>query len=305
MSALLLIFGCLFLGIIFQKLPSFPQNAHKGLNAFLIYVSLPAITLRYLPELSLDWDLLFPAGVAWTGFIVGFILFTALGKMFDWSAKTIGCLILVAGLGNTSFIGFPLIKAFYGTEGLQYAVLSDLPGSFLVLVTIGIATMGYFLTGSWKIDSLGKELFRFPPFIAFLLSLVLLLSGLGIAEVLKEPLETLGATLTPIALIAIGLQLQNPFSQSAQWAQLGWGLFHKLLLAPTLITLLYLGLFNQEGIVADVSILEAAMPPMITPAIIAMDKGLNPPLASLLIAIGTPIGIATVYGWHSLLLVLN
>lgn len=305
MSALLLIFGCLLLGIIFQKLPSFPANAHKGLSAFLIYVSLPAITLRYLPELALGWDLLFPAGIAWIGFTVGFILFTILGRRLNWPAKTIGCLALVAGLGNTSFVGFPLVEAFYGAEGLRYAVLSDQPGSFLVLTTLGIATMGYFLTGTWKMASIAKELFRFPPFLAFLIALILLGSGLGIANILKEPLEILGATLSPIALVAIGLQLRNPITQSTQWTPLSWGLLFKLIIAPGIITMLYLGFFKLEGIIADVSILEAAMPPMITPAIIAIEKDLNPSLASLLIAIGIPVGIGTVFGWYYLLQILN
>lgn len=305
MAAIILIFGCLLMGVLLQFLPSFPAHGHKGLVAFLIHVSLPAVTLRYLPELSLSWELLFPAGMAWIGFLAGALVFSLLGKWMRWPAKTIGCLILVAGLGNTSFVGFPLIEALYGTEGLRYAVLCDQPGSFLVLSTLGIAAMGYFLTGSWKVSSIGKELFRFPPFLAFLLALVLLLSGVGIADVLKTPLEVLGATLSPIALVAIGLQLQNPFTHSSEWSPLRWGLFHKLALAPALILLLYLYVADLPPIVANVSILEAAMPPMVTPAIIAMDKDLNPSLASLLIAIGIPIGIGTVFGWHAFLSILN
>jgi predicted permease len=39
----------------------------------------------------------------------------------------IGCLILTAGLGNTSF-GFPIIEALYGEEGLKTAILVDQPG---------------------------------------------------------------------------------------------------------------------------------------------------------------------------------
>lgn len=301
MGALVLIFGCLGLGIFLQHVPAFPKDAHQGLTGFLLYISLPAITLRYIPELPITWDLLFPAGIAWIIFPIAFVLFSLLGKWLNWSKETTGCLVLVAGLGNTSFVGFPLIESFYGSDGLQYAVLCDQPGSFLVLTTLGIAAMGYFLTGSRKLSSIGRELFKFPPFPAFLLALALMISGAGIPDILKGPLETLGNTLSPIALVAIGLQLRNPFRKSSDWAPLGIGLVFKLLIAPSIISLLYLRTFGLEGLVADVSILEAAMPPMITPAIIAMDKGLNPPLASLLIAVGIPIGIATVFGWYFLL----
>lgn len=305
MSSLLLIFGCLFLGIFLQKIPAFPKNAYHGLNGFLLYVSLPAITLRYVPELPLSWDLLFPAGIAWIIFPIGFVLFSFLGKWLNWSKETTGCLVLVAGLGNTSFIGFPLIASFYGTDGLQFAVICDQPGSFLVLTTLGIAAMGYFLTGSRKLSVIGREVFKFPPFLAFLLAFILLINGTNIPDVLKGPLESLGNTLTPVALVAIGLQLMNPFKKDSDWAPLGIGLLFKLLIAPSVVSLLYLRFFGLEGLLANVSILEAAMPPMITPAIIAMDKGMNPSLASLLIAIGIPVGIGTVFGWHYLLQVLN
>lgn len=194
------------------------------------------------------------------------------------------------------------MEALYGADGLQYAILCDQPGSFLVLSTLGVASMGYFLTGSIKLSSIGRELFKFPPFPVFLIAVGLMISGLGIPGILKGPLETLGNTLSPIALITIGLQLKNPFKKDSAWAPLGVGLVFKLVIAPAGIALLYLKTFEVENeILSHVSILEAAMPPMITPAIIAMDKGLNPPLASLLIAVGTPVGIASVFAWHYLL----
>ncbi len=49
---------------------------------------------------------------------------------------------------------------------------------------------------------------------------------------------------------------------------------------------------------SQVTILEAAMPPMITPSILAMEKNLDPALASLLIAVGIPLGLATTGAWY-------
>ena len=288
----------MLLGVFFQHIPQFPKDASKGLNAFLIYVSIPAITLRYLPALEVSWELLFPVAMPWIVFGWSLVLFVVLGKWRGWSRQTVGCLVLVAGLGNTSFVGFPLIEAFFGKEGLQIAVLCDQPGSFLVLSTLGILAMSYFLTGSWSLSVIGSEILRFPPFLAFLVALVLLLSGFSLGEWLTRPLEMLGATLTPIAMVSIGLQLKNPFRGKADWEALSWGLFSKLLLAPALISVLYLFVFNLRGMPVNVSILEAAMGPMVTPSIIAMEKNLNPPLASLLIAVGIPLSLATVFAWH-------
>src|SRR5690554_8081123 len=74
------------------------------------------MALYYLPKIELGWDLLLPASVAWIAFGLSYLLFTFLGKMYGWSKKLIGCLIITAGLGNTSFVGIPVIQALYGEE---------------------------------------------------------------------------------------------------------------------------------------------------------------------------------------------
>jgi predicted permease len=70
------------------------------------------------------------------------LLLFLLGKKYGWSKK-IGCLILTAGLGNTSFLGFPIIEALYGQEGMKTAILVDQPGTFVVLSTLELSATMY------------------------------------------------------------------------------------------------------------------------------------------------------------------
>lgn len=277
------------------------MNTSRGLNTFLIYVSLPAITLRYLPELELSPALLLPAGMAWIVFLFSWSLFSLIGTWQKWPISTIVCLTMVAGLGNTSFVGFPLISSFYGEEGLKLAVICDQPGSFLVVTTLGLLLIGYAETGSWQATGIVKRLMGFPPFLAFLITIPMMIFRISFPESVNGMLEAIGQTLTPVAMVSIGLQLQNPFRGSSQWKQLGLGLFSKLIIAPALVSFLYLTVLNQQGLMVEVSVLEAAMPPMVTPAILVMERNLNPSLASLLIAVGIPIGIGTVFLWKMLL----
>ena len=88
----------------------------------------PCITFQ---KLRLSSKLLYPLGVAWVGFFMSYLFFNLLGKYFGWSRKLIGCLVITAGLGNTSFLGFPIIEALYGKEGLETAIIVDQPGSLL------------------------------------------------------------------------------------------------------------------------------------------------------------------------------
>ena len=300
MENLVLLGVSLLAGLGLQRVPGFPAGAHRGLNAFIIYISLPAITLRYLPELTPSWDWLYPAGMSWIVFVVAVGVFTLLGRWRGWDRRTLGCLVLVCGLGNTSFVGFPLIEALFGTEGLRIAILCDQPGAFLVLSTLGIVAVGYYGTGRVTLRAMLMRVVTFPPFLAFVLSLVLALWA-PLPTWVTSPLETLGRTLTPLALVSVGLQLKLP-RRDFPFPAFGWGLLYKLVLAPALIWGLYVGLLRQEGLVIDVSVLEAAMAPMITPSIIAMEHDLNPPLASVLVGLGIPISLLTVWGWYGFLL---
>ena len=148
MSNFILIFVFLLLGILLQNLQRFPKNAHKILNWTVIYICLPALALYYIPKIKWDTKLLFPILVTWIGFTVSYLFFSFLGKKFGWSRKLTGCLIITAGFGNTSFLGFPIIQALYGNEGLKTAILVDQPGTFVVLSTLGILVATLYSKGN-------------------------------------------------------------------------------------------------------------------------------------------------------------
>jgi malate permease and related proteins len=79
------------------------------------------------------------------------------------------------------------------------------------------------------------------------------------------------------------------------------GLLFKLVLAPVLILFLFAALFGAEGPVMRVTVLEAAMAPMIGASIVAMDHDLDPPLVTLMLGIGIPLSFLTLPVWWYLL----
>ena len=60
--------------------------------------------------------------------------------------------------------------------------------------------------------------------------------------------------------------------------------------------LLYVQLFGAHGQAIQVTLFEAAMPPMITSAIIATEHDLDPPLATLMVTVGL-VSFATLTAW--------
>jgi predicted permease len=297
MENIILLFLCLILGVLFQRVKHFPVNASHTLNQFVIYVSLPALALYYIPKITLSFSLLYPLGIAWLGFGLSFIFFYALGSYFKWSKKLIGCLVLTAGLGNTSFVGFPIIEALYGSEGLKTAIIVDQPGSFVVVTTLGILVAASFSRGNLSSSEILMKIIKFPPFIAFIIALLCTFFSFDFPNVLQNTFLRIGNTVTPIALVAVGLQLKID-TKSRHWSFLTLGLFFKLLLMPAFFFLLYRKILGGKGIEIDVSIMEASMAPMITGAILASNYGLKPKLSSTMVGIGIPVSLITSALWY-------
>ena len=301
----ILIFTFLLLGIILQNVKRFPVNSvYKLANKIVIYICLPALALYYIPKIKGSGELLFPISVAWITFIVSFLFFSFLGKRFGWSKKLIGCLIITAGLGNTSFLGFPIIQALYGEEGMKTAILVDQPGSFVVLSTLGIIVATLYSSGTPNISQITKKIIFFPPFIAFILACIMNFLNLDFHQLVQFLLQKVGSVMTPLAMLSVGLQLHFD-KKSQHWRFLGLGLLYKLILTPAMFYLLYVVILKQHSQTIQISILESAMAPMITASILASTYGLKPRLSSMMIGFGIPLSFITLLFWYFVLSYIN
>lgn len=299
MSSILLLFICLFIGIAIQRLKNFPKNTAVVLNQYILFVALPAMALHYLPKIKLSWDLLLPALVAWIAFGLSFVLFNFLGKLFNWSKKLTGCLILTAGLGNTSFVGIPIIQALYGDEGLNTLIIVDLPGTFVVLSTVGVLVATVYSNQKKQNESILKKMITFPPLLAFLVGLIMILLQIDFPEALSTTFKQLAATISPVALISVGYQLKFK-TYGKHFRYLLLGLSFQLLILPFVILCLYYFILGKTDLATKVCIIEAAMAPMITGAILASTYGLKPELSNMMVGYGIPLSFVTIAAWYFL-----
>jgi len=297
MANFLLLGLCFILGITFHRYKLLPEQTPSVLNGFIIYISLPALTLLYIHNLSLSWQIFIPVSMAWIIFVLAFHIFKRLGTKLNWKRETTACIILVCGLGNTSFVGLPMIEVFFGKEGIPIGLMIDQLGSFLVLSTFGIVIASFY---SGKIANgkvVVKRILTFPPFIALIVALLLL--PVDYSPEVITVLERLGDILAPIALLSVGFQLH--FTKFADHRlDIFVGLLFKLILAPLFLFLLY-SLFVDKDLSFQVTIFEAAMPPMITASIVASEYNLNKELASMLVGIGIIVSFLTLTGWWLIL----
>jgi hypothetical protein len=194
-------------------------------------------------------------------------------------------------------VGIPVIQSIYGESGLKTVMLVDQPGSFVALSTLGITIANFYSGEKNSVSDILKKIIKFPPFIAFSVALILNLMNVQVPLVIDEVFAKLGATTVPLALVSVGSQLKwEKLDKESQ--PLFWGLLFKLLLFPAVIFILYFIVLKQKGEMIEIALLEAAMAPMITAAIIASAHQLEPKLCNLMIGVGVPLSLLTLSLWY-------
>jgi predicted permease len=291
MSALLILFACLALGILCRRIATLPEGIVPGINWWVLNIALPALVLGLVPHVTIDARLWFPVVGMYVTFFGAWALFATLGRIFAWSPARVGCLTLVCGLGNTSFMGYPMMEALHGKAGLSVAVIADQLGCFPMLAAGGIVVASMYSGRGASVAAIVRRVLTFPAFVCLVIGVIVGLLGGWPAAVEKVMLQ-IGATLTPLALFSVGLQFRLHL-QRDQMGALVTGLGWKLLLAPLVVYGIGVAA-GIGGLTLTVGVLQAAMAPMISAAILADQYDLEPRLANTVLGAGILLCLLTV-----------
>ena len=291
MTSLLLLIVCLTSGFLIGRYGRPPVGLAQGVGWFAMNIALPAFTLHLVSKLHIDLRMWILVASQWMVFVGAWVLLDALGRRLGWTRSRIGCVVVLGGLGNTAFMGYPLIEVLRGVDQLPLAIVADQAGSFVVLPTLGVLAAAVYAGRSVTPSAMVTRVVTYPPFIAFVSALVIGQLG-GIWQPLDSVLERLGMMLSPLAIFAIGLQLKLSVRRDEALAvgvTLGW----KLLIAPLIV--LGVGLVGGAcGAALDIAVLQSAMAPMISAALLAQQEELDPPLATAIVGLGIIISLVTV-----------
>jgi predicted permease len=315
----------LFAGILVRRSGRVPVGSHEVLNVWVLDVALPALAFRAMHGLVFPGSVALVVAAPYLLFAISVAIFLAARRMLRLSREATGTLIATAAMANTSFVGIPMVTAFFGEDDVPVALLVDQLGSFVLLMTVVSVTVTLAArpaggpdiasesipegpSASQRADPPAAAVFHVGRTIRVILTapaMLALLTGLALRPVdvpsqLDEALASLGATLTPVALFAVGLQLHIE-ALRAWRRELTLGLVVKLVLAPAAVVGVYLAAGEFDAPAVDVALFEMAMPPMVAGSIMATRAGLATPLPSLLVGVGVPASFLTLPVWSWLL----
>lgn len=297
MNNLAVIIICLALGLLLQRARRLPESSAVTLNLYVIYIALPALVLAEIPHLHLTMQALLPIVFAWVLMIVSAVVTWLTARFFRWSRAVTGALMLTVPLGNTGFLGIPLIEALLGTPAVPYAILYDQFGTFLALNTLGISLAAYYSNSGTSWRALGKSIVSFPPLIALCVAFVTF--PFEYPAWLASALARISTTLVPVVMVAVGLQWRLRLDKEYLFP-VAVGLFYMLVFTPA-VAFFSLWMFDVRGLIANVIVLQAAMPAMISAGVLAMSHNLAPRLASSLVGYSLLLSLCTVWLWRLML----
>ncbi|MBD4971346.1 AEC family transporter [Xanthomonas citri pv. citri] len=279
-DAFALILAMLGLGLLFARLRVLPDNSADVLNRIVLYICLPASVLTYVPRLHLDASL---GGVIATPWLLTAIIVPLLwgcSRLLRFGRAEYAALLMCVVFTNSSFIGFPMVRALIGDHALPYAVVYDQFGTFVLLSTFGLYVLARYSGDTPPTARLiVMRVLQFPPLWALLFALTLM-PGQPPAWI-GSGLKNLADAMLPLVMLSVGFSLQLRLPAD-ELKPLAVGLVFKLLLMPVLALPLswVLGLRGQ---MLQTNVLESAMPTMITAAALAISHRLAPRLAAAMV----------------------
>ena len=288
-------FALIGLGFWAGRSGFFSAEATAYLTKFVFYFALSAMLFRFAANLSIGeiFDGRLVAGYLWgTAFVYGIATAAAFLRRLD--VPTAAVEAQTAVIGNTGFLGVPMLTLLLGAEAIGPVMLAlavDLiVFSSLIVILITGARDGRMSLAI--LGTVGMGLLRNPMIVSISLGLAWSSTGWAIPGPVNEFLAILGAAATPGALFAIGASLATKSAERLEVA--AWLSVCKLVLHPAAVAFGVLWLFPADPYKAGVVIAAAALPVAGNVYILAQHYGVAPQRVSAAILLSTLASIVTV-----------
>jgi malate permease and related proteins len=287
------------IGAIAGKLKVLTHDSKDMLSKVIFNISLPLMLFTNFLRLEATPRLLANSFIVLSvsGFVILFMLLAGwvTTRIFHIKGREAAVFKAHSMFGNTIFLGFPLITALYGVEGLLYASMFQLVSN-IIMWTVGVIV----LTHGDGI-SLKKSIYRVlnPNTVATLTGLLFFLLSIKLPALLVKPLSELGSANTWLSMLYIGAMLVlTDVGGLLGKKSLYIMSLNRLIIIPSVLILLFVAsaaLFGTgtDKMVTSVIILEASMPCMASVVIMAKELGADDRLAVGNVFVSTILSILT------------
>jgi predicted permease len=274
-----------------------PDATRHAVTGLVYTVLLPALVLLVVWRAPLGMDALRTAVSAAGGVLLGMAAGWGAYRLLRASPPATGALILAAAFPNATYLGLPVLEKTLGPWARSVAIQYDLFACTPLLMTVGVLVARAYGTGGTAENPL-VALLKVPPLWAVAAAVALNVAGVPLTPGVEGFLSSLGATVPPLMLIALGMALVWDRAFTARLALLVPAVAIQLLLVPALVWPLASGL-GLSGEVLTAVVLEGAMPCMVLGMVFCDRFGLDSALYAGAVTVSTVLSLVTLPLWFA------
>lgn len=293
---LLLIIGA---GWLFRRLGVVGEGAEKAFNQYLYYLALPCLIIVKIgstPLSGLGWDFLL---VNLLPLVVCMVGVWAAWRLFGLEWRFARLLLIVSVMGNTVYLGFPVVSMRLGESMIGYAaIISSLHN--VAVFTLGFALMSTICgDGGCPPSRLLRTAGRNVVLWSSLAGLGLAASGWRLPGLAEGIMSDIGKTTMPLSLFTIGISLYGK-SVAGNLPRLAAVSGVKLLLLPA-VCLAAARFVGFSGDVYSAVFLQMAMPAAVLNYVVAREFDFDADLVAQAIVLSTLLFFPLLYVYDLLI----
>ncbi|MBB5173800.1 AEC family transporter [Texcoconibacillus texcoconensis] len=276
--------------VVLGYIMTFKIQATHHVKEFIAFVvinlALPGVVVYSIFQVNFDaqmWrQLAIVLACALALNVIGMALGYGTGKTLKYTDNEARQLAIMSGIGNTGFIGVPLIIMLFGPAAGVFAAIYD-AGTVLTVFSIGVILLQQ---EKFRLRQL-KAMIN-PPLVTLIVSIMIVSLGGTIPTYIFELSEILSSLAAPMAMIYIGMLISEWTPDLAEklkhdyWRFITAAVTIKAILAPT-IAFTFLLFIDLPSQVKQVIVIQACMPTFITAAVIIARYTANAKLAMVTI----------------------
>jgi malate permease and related proteins len=208
-------------------------------------------------------------------------------RLKNYPSRKSWSLITTSAMFNSGFLGYPVCLGVFGGLGLVRAVFFDV-GNTVLFIIFGIMLM-FIYGGSYH--AILRRSVLFPPFLAFLLGIIMNIFHFPLGMIAPNILEYLSGAAIPLIMLSLGLSLEfKEVYQHITAASLVS--FIKLIISP-LIAVVLAVMLGLSGLDFRVTVVEAGMPSAMLSLVLAITYNLDIKLTAACIFLSTALSMLT------------
>ncbi|MDO4855185.1 MAG: AEC family transporter [Limosilactobacillus gorillae] len=227
----------------------FDESFSKALSQIIMKVALPcSIFISMLDRFKISQLKSLSVGLIYTiiAFAIGFAISWLIVSVFRVPANQRGLMIIGINGANTVFIGLPLNIALFGNVSIPYLLV------YYIVNTIVIWTFGVWIIAAYDPTTKGKvsidwKHFLPAPLWGFIVAIPFLIwmpnASTQLPTFITTTLTDIGALVTPLSLIYIGIMLKDFGIKSVHFGKsLNLAIFGRFIISPIIMfAIIYVG----------------------------------------------------------------